>query len=308
MNKFLLKYFYENIISVCLLFISFSINAQQVGFDEDSLIERNAAPKLVSRQFGFTEGPAVDKYGNIFFTDQPNNKIWKYSINGNLSVFLNHAGRSNGLYFDKKGNIISCADEHDQLWLITKQKKIKVLIKNYKNHLLNGPNDLWVDAKGGTYFTDPYYQRSYWKRTHADLKKENVYYLPNNKKEPVIIDSDLMKPNGIAGSADGKTLYVSDIQAGKIYTYTILKNGNLINKKIFINQGADGITLDEKGNLYLCGNGITVYDSTGKKIAFIPINEKWTANLCFGGKNKNLLFITASEAIYILQMRVKGIE
>jgi gluconolactonase len=304
MKIFSIKYLL--IFIFCLL--SFSINAQQTAFDTDSIIERNAVPMLVSKKFGFTEGPAVDKYGNIFFTDQPNNKIWKYSTTGKLTIFLNHAGRSNGLYIDNKGNIIACADEKDQLWLITKNKKIKVLIKNYKNHLLNGPNDLWIDTKGGIYFTDPYYQRSYWKRTHADIKGEKVYYLPKNKKEPVVIDSDLIKPNGIVGSADGKILYVSDIGDGKTYQYKILKDGNLADKKLFINKGADGITLDEKGDLYLCGNGITVYDSTGKKIAYIPIKEKWTANLCFGGKNKKLLFITASEAIYTLQMRVKGIE
>lgn len=307
MKMFSIKYYFSFIIFLLIL-ISSSINAQQIAFDADSIIEQNAVLTKVSNQFGFTEGPAVDKYGNIFFTDQPNNKIWKYDTNGKLSIFLNHAGRSNGLYIDKKGNIIACADEKDQLWLIKKNKKIKVLIKNYKNHLLNGPNDLWIDSNGGIYFTDPYYQRSYWKRTHADMKGEKVFYLPKNKKEPVIIDSGLVKPNGIVGSADGKILYVSDIGDGKTYVYKISNDGYLKDKKIFINKGADGMTLDEKGNLYLCGNGITVYDATGKKIAYIPIKEKWTANLCFGGKNKNVLFITASKSIYTLQMRVKGIE
>ena len=292
------------IFYLCLLLV----NAQQTAFDYDSIIAKNATPKLISKQFGFTEGPAVDKYGNIFFTDQPNNKIWKYSRKGTLTIFLNNAGRANGLYIDKNGNIVACADEKDQLWLITKNKKIKVLIKKYKNHLLNGPNDLWIDLKGGIYFTDPYYQRAYWKRTHSDLNGEKIFYLPKNKNEPVIIDSDVIKPNGIVGSADGKILYVSDIGDGKTYQYKILQNGNLADKKLFINKGADGITLDAKGNLYLCGNGISVYNPSGKQIAYIPVNEKWTANLCFGGKNKNILFITASEAIYTLQMRVKGIE
>ena len=85
-------------------------------------------PQLVSKQFIFTEGPSVDKKGNVFFTDQPNNKIWEYSADGKLSVFMENAGRPNGTYFDANGNLITCADEHDQLWAISPGKKVKVLV------------------------------------------------------------------------------------------------------------------------------------------------------------------------------------
>jgi gluconolactonase len=77
---------------------------------------------------------------------------------------------------------------------------------------------------------------------------------------------------------------------------------------LVINQGSDGMTLDEKGNIYLTGRGVTVYNPAGKKIAHIDIPEKWTANLCFGGKNKDQLFITASEGIYTIPMKVRGVE
>ena len=265
-------------------------------------------PQLISRQFKFTEGASVDKKGNVFFTDQPNNKIWEYDTNGKLSVFLDSAGRSNGMYFDHQGNLITCADENDQLWSISPKKKIKVLLINFHGHLMNGPNDIWIDAKGGIYMTDPYYQRDYWTRTKSDLNGEKVYYLPKGSHQPMIVDSTIKKPNGIVGTPDGKYLYVADIGANKTYKYTINKNGTLSNRVLVILQGADGITLDEEGNIYLCGNGVTIYDPSGKKIGHITINEPWTANLCFGGKNKDVLFITSSTAIYTVKMNVKGVE
>ncbi len=271
------------------------------------LFNAGEKPRLISRQFSFTEGPSVDKAGNIYFTDQPNNRIWDYDTQGKLSVFMENAGRANGTYFDKKGNLIVCADEHNQLWCITPEGKINVLLNNYSGRLLNGPNDLWISPYGDIYFTDPYYQRDYWTRTKSEQSGQMIFVLLKGKKEALFLDS-LVKPNGIVGSPDGKTLYVADIGAGKIYKYPILQPGRLGAKEFFYEQGADGITLDERGNLYLAGNGITVIDPNGKKIAHIGIPEPWTANLCFGGRNRDQLFITASNAIYILKMNVKGVE
>jgi gluconolactonase len=281
--------------------------ASPIG-DTLSPVYENAKPELVSKQFSFTEGPAVDKKGNIYFTDQPNDKIWKYDTEGKLSLFLDKTGRSNGLYIDKKGNIIACADAENELWSINPSKAVTVLMNNYEGKKMNGPNDLWLDRKGGIYFTDPYYQRDYWTRKVGELDKQQVYYLAPGKKEPVVVAGDFTRPNGIVGSKDGKTLYVADIGAGKIYKYQVNKDATLTNRELFASQTADGITLDREGNLYAAGNGVTVYNAQGQKIAHIPIPEKWTANLCFGGKNRDILFITASTAVYTLRMRVKGIE
>ncbi len=275
---------------------------------QSNLIADGAKPQLISKQFSFTEGPTVDKKGNVFFTDQPNDKIWKYDTNGKLAVFMNKTGRSNGLYFDKKGNIIACADEQDQLWSISPKKKITVLVDGFEGKKLNGPNDLWIDNKGGIYITDPYYQRDYWMRKKPDLAGQKVYYLPKGKKELLMVADNFVKPNGIVGTPDGKYLYVADIGDDKTYKYDIGADGTLQNRRIFTSKGADGITLDNQGNLYLSGNGITVFDPAGKQIEHINIPAKWTANLCFGGKNRDQLFITASESIYLLQMKVKGVE
>jgi gluconolactonase len=294
--------------SAALLFLFTSGAAFSQNLADTNIVAKGVTPKLISSQFSFTEGPAVDKAGNIFFTDQPNNKIWKYDVDGKLSLFLDSAGRSNGTYFDKKGNLIACADENDQLWQISPKGKVTVLINLYKGKHLNGPNDLWIDAKGGIYITDPYYQRDYWTRKATELDGEKVYYLPKGKKELVLVADGFIKPNGIVGSPDGKTMYIADIRANKIYKYQINADASLSNKQVFVNQGADGITLDNRGNLYLAGNGVTVYNPRGQKILYIDVPAKWTANICFGGKDRSVLFMTASEAIYIIPTLVKGVE
>ena len=199
-----------------------------------TVVSAGAQLHLVSNQFKFTEGPAVDKEGNVFFTDQPNDKIWEYDINGKLSLFMDKTGRANGMYFDGEGNLISCSDEKDELWSISKNKKVTVLLKDFEGQRLNGPNDLWIDNKGGIYFTDPYYQRDYWKRTKPDIDGQKVYYLPKGKKEAFIVDSTLQKPNGIVGTPDGKYLYVADIGGDKTYRFEMNSDGTLSNKKLFI--------------------------------------------------------------------------
>jgi len=183
-----------------------------------------------------------------------------------------------------------------------------VLVHDLDGHQLNGPNDVWVAPDGGIYITDPYYQRNYWERKKSDLDGEKVYYLPKNGNGLVAVASDLQQPNGIVGTPDGKYLYVADIKANKTFRYTITSGGGLTNKQLFTQQGSDGMTLDSKGNIYLTGNGVTIYSPAGNKIAHITIDEPWTANLCFGGKNKNELFITASTAIYLFKMKVSGVE
>ena len=272
-----------------------------------NLVQKGASLVQVSKQFTFTEGPAVDKKGNIFFTDQPNDKIWKYSADGKLSLFMDKTGRSNGLYVDKKGRIIACADEKNELWAIDKGK-VSVLLDNIKGLKANGPNDLWIDPKGGIYFTDPYYQRDYWTRKKPEIDKQNVYYLAKGAKEVVLVDGDLKQPNGIVGTPDGKYLFVADIRDSKTYRYEIQADGTLANRQLFAPMGSDGMTLDSQGNLYLTGRGVTIYNKEGEKLGNIPVPSNWVGNICFGGKDRKTLFITASESIYTLQMQVKGVE
>lgn len=272
---------------------------------DTGIIAPGATLQKLAEGFSFTEGPACDAEGNVFFTDQPNDRIMEWSSEGKLSTFMHPCGRSNGLCFDRHGNLWACADEKNELWRIEPRKRT-VVVKDYLGKLLNGPNDVWVQPSGGLYLTDPYYKRDYWKRGPKEIG-EFVYHLaPDSGKLTLVID-DLKQPNGIIGTPDGKTLYVADIGGNKTYRYAIQPDGSLTGKSLFCELGSDGMTIDNEGNVYLTGHGVTVFDSSGKQIEHIAINEPWTANVCFGGKDRHLLFITASTRIYGLQMRVSGV-
>ncbi len=253
--------------------------------------------------FIFTEGPAVDREGNIFFTDQPNDRILKWSIEDILSVWKEPAGRSNGLFFDREGNLIACADEQNQLWRISPSGEVSVLLDSFDGKLLNGPNDVWVNKDNSLYFTDPFYRRPYWKRGETEQPGHFVYYLSPDRTQIRVVEDQLVSPNGIIGSPDGGILYVADIRGGETYRYRITADGSLADRVLFCEMGSDGMTLDWRGNLYLTGDGVFIFNRHGKEIGHIDVPEKWTANVCFGGKDRKDLFITASQGLY--RVRIK---
>jgi len=273
------------------------------------LIAHGAIVTEVASDYIFTEGPAADTSGNVYFTDQPNDRIHKWSAEDNsVSIFLEPSGRSNGLYLDQQGNIIACADENFEIWSIDQNKKKKVIIADVKGKKLNGPNDLWIDPHGGIYFTDPYYQRPYWERKQKEIEQERVYYLTPDKSRILTVIDDFVRPNGIIGTPDGKTLYVADIGDKKTYSYSINADASLSDKTLFAPLGSDGMTIDQQGNVYLTGDGVSVFNKKGNLIQHIPIEQKWTANVTFGGLDRRTLFITAMTSVYTLKMNVKGAQ
>jgi gluconolactonase len=272
----------------------------------ESVVAPDAKLQKLAGGFTFTEGPTCDPAGNLFFVDQPNDRIMEWSAEGKLSTFLHPSGYANGMMFDAKGNLIACADEHNQLWSIAPDKTVTVLVTNYAGKYLNGPNDVWIAPGGAIYLTDPFYKRKWWDHDTMALSSEEVFYLSPDRKNLVRVTDDLKKPNGITGTPDGKKLFVSDIRAAQTWSYDIQPDGSLTNKTFFCALGSDGMTIDEEGNLYLTGKGVTVFDKTGRQIDHIDVPEKWSANVCFGGKDHQTLFITATESLYSIQLRVKG--
>jgi gluconolactonase len=270
------------------------------------VIAPGAKLEKLSGDFKFAEGPTSDAEGNLFFTDQPNNRIMKWSVDGKQSVFLEPAGRANGMYFDARGNLIACADEKTELWSITPDGRHTVLVKEYQGKALNGPNDVWVHPGGGMYITDPFYKREWWDYDQKPQDGEHVYYLSPDRKKLVRVTADLQQPNGITGTPDGKTLFVADLAAGRTYRYDIRPDGSLANRKLICQLGSDGMTIDEQGNLYLTGRGVTVFDKTGRKIDAIDVPEPWTGSVSFGGGDRKTLFITATRGLYAIRLRVKG--
>ncbi len=265
-----------------------------------SVIAPGATLQKLAGDFAFTEGATCDKDGNVFFVDQPNDRIMEWSADGKLSTFLQPSGYANGMMFDAKGNLIACADEHNQLWSIAPDKTVTILVTNYEGKYLNGPNDVWIAPNGSMYLTDPFYRRKWWDHTMMALTNQPVFYLSPDRTKLFPVANDLKKPNGITGTPDGKTLYVADIQADKTWRYDILPDGSLTNKTLAVAKGSDGMTIDENGDLVMCAtgrtNGVSIFNPEGKLIGHIDVPEPWSANVCFGGKDRRTLFITASTA------------
>ncbi|MHC4756634.1 MAG: SMP-30/gluconolactonase/LRE family protein [Planctomycetota bacterium] len=177
-----------------------------------------------------------------------------------------------------------------------------MLADKYEGKQFNSPNDLWMHPKGSIYFTDP----RYGNRDNLPQDGEHVYYLSGDRKRLIRVIEDMVRPNGLIGTRDGKLLYVADHGANKTYVYRVSPNGTLSDKKLFASQGSDGMTIDEQGNIYLTQAAVTVFDKGGKLLQTIEVPEK-PSNLCFGGKDKKTLFITARTSLYSIQMQVKGL-
>jgi gluconolactonase len=271
------------------------------------IVAPGARLEKLAGDFVFTEGPASDAEGNVYFTDQPNDRILVFTVADELRTFMEPAGRSNGLAVDSEGFLWACADEKDQLWRIAPDKGVTVVVDGYQGKRLNGPNDVWIAPDGSVYFTDPYYQRPYWQRTEAEQDRQAVYRLSPDHQDLVRVIEDLVQPNGIIGTPDGRRLYVADIGAHRTYSYVIGEDGRLGERTLFCEMGSDGLTLDDQGNLYLTGRGVTVFGPSGEKIEEIEVPEPWTANVCFGGRDHQSLIITASKGLYRLRMSVKGV-
>ena len=115
----------------------------------------------------------------------------------------------------------------------------------------------------------------------------------------------MVRPNGLVGTRDGNALYVADHGAGKTYRYSIQPDGTLADKTLFVSSGSDGLKLDSEGNVYFTTDAVTVYNSAGKQVAKIKLPQQPT-NLCFAGKDRKTLFITARTSIYAIQVTVSG--
>jgi gluconolactonase len=295
---------YKLFIALPVICIAFAFIQKE---STDSPVQPGAKLEKVADGFLFTEGPSPDTKGNIYFTDQPNNRIMKWSAEGGLSTFLQPCGHANGTAFDKEGNLWVCADEKGELWKIAPDKTVTVVVGKYQDKIFNGPNDVWIDNKGGMYISDPFWKRDYWAQDHTGMTQDiqAVYYLAPDHKTLTRVISDFMVPNGVVGTPDGKTLFVADMGARKTWSYTINKDGSLSNKKLFCEMGSDGIALDTKGNIYITGRGITIFNKSGVKIGFIEVPEG-TANVCFGDTDMKSLYITARKGLYKIRLSVKG--
>lgn len=289
---------YSHVSCVALVF---GLCTMAAAAEPESLVASGAKVEKLAGDFRFTEGPAVDARGNVYFSDIPNNRIHIWSIDGKLSVFRENSGGANGLFFDKQGHLIACEGGNRRVTSIAPDGKVTVLADKYDGKKLNSPNDLWVDPDGGIYFSDPRYGAK------KDLEQDgfHVYHISADRKAVTRVINDLKTPNGVLGNAKDKLLYVADPGDRKTYVYPIVGAGKLGEKKVFAQQGSDGMTLDERGNVYLTGRGVNVFGPDGKQLQTIDVPEA-PANMCFGGADRKTLFITARTSLYAVKMQVGG--
>ena len=225
-----------------------------------SVVAPGATVEKLAGDFQFTEGPTCDEEGNLFFTDQPNDRILKWSAERGLSTFLQPAGRANGMYFDYQGNLIACADETNALWSIAPDGAITVILSEYKGKPLNGPNDVWVRPDGALYFTDPFYQRPWWTHDTMPQDGQHVYFLSADRRELVRVADDLRAAQRHHWDAGREGHSMWQTSAPGRPTASTSRQMVTWPKTLTAEQGSDGMTLDNEGNLYLTGNGVEVFD------------------------------------------------
>jgi gluconolactonase len=286
-----------------VILIIFTLNNAAIGAEKASgLIAPGAVLKKVQSGFKFTEGPTTDSDGNVYFTDVQAERIYKWNCaDGMISLYRENTGRANGLLFDAKGRLVVCEMGNGRVALDDMKGNIKVLADSYKGKSIM-PNDLWIDSKGGIYFSD------FIMSAESSGTQENyqVYYISPDFKNITRMTEDLVLPNGLIGTPDGKMIYIADIKANKTWQYKINSDGTLTEKKLFCEQGSDGVKLDEKNNLYLTTDkAVVIYNPTGQKIEEIAVPERF-ANMTFGGKDRKTLFIAAPTSVYTIEMTVRG--
>jgi gluconolactonase len=259
--------------------------------------------------FAFTEGPATDAAGNLYFTDIPNNRIHKRDAKGTLSVFVEPSGHCNGLLV-VGDRLLACEMDGQLKQYDLATAKQTSLATEYKGIRFNAPNDLVIDKAGGIYFTDPRYRApDPWPQG-----TEAVYYRAAEGKVTRLIE-DRTAPNGVILSPDERTLYVIPSMEKQMWSYAIKSPGEIGKGKMFCtltqpegkdDAGGDGLTIDTNGNLYITtALGLQVFDSSGKQLGIIKIPEH-PANVAFGGKDNKTLFVTARKSLYSVETSATG--
>ncbi|MFC1551873.1 SMP-30/gluconolactonase/LRE family protein [Candidatus Latescibacterota bacterium] len=281
----------------------------------NAFAEENKKPQItapgarltkIAEGFRYTEGPAWSPDGNLYFTDKSAGRILKWSPDDGVSDFRVDPGGANGLIFTGTGDMIVCESTSRRVISIAPDGTETVLADSYEGKKLNSPNDAWVDAKGGIYFSD----HSMRSKEILEQKGDHIYYITPGapgKAKIIRVTDDLEYPNGVILNPAGDRLYVTDSGAQKTYVYTVNPDGALRDKKVFAEEGYDGLAMDIEGNVYITplNSFVSVYDPDGNRIGEIPTPAR-PANICFGGSGMQTLFLTCGSTVYSIKMNRKG--
>ncbi len=270
----------------------------------EEIVAPGTEPQVIGSGYGFSEGPAADGEGNVYFSDGKNDSIYVDRLGQGVELFVNDSTDANGMMFNSKGELYVCEGAARRIVAFDiKTKQKRVLASQFEGTPFNEPNDLTIDGHDGFYFTDPNYRH----RGQPSLMKEDVYYVRADGKVSRV-SQVCVKPNGILLTPDDKVLYVADNAGGIIYRYDVVGPGQLTHETKWIELGAhpDGLTLDEFGNLYVaCGRaGIKVYTKSGEYLGTISL--PYASNCVFGGKDFRTLFVTSADKVYAIPTKVRG--
>ncbi|HLJ46825.1 MAG TPA: SMP-30/gluconolactonase/LRE family protein [Bryobacteraceae bacterium] len=259
--------------------------------------------KIVSG-FTFTEGPVWSHDGSLYFSDIPTNRIMMLTPGHPLSVFREASNGGNGNTFDEQGRFYSCESHARRVTRTDKKGKIEVLAERYEGKRLNSPNDIVVRKDGQVYFTDPAFGAA---NDSRELDFYGVFHI-SSRGVIEVVAKPKGRPNGIALSPNGRTLYVSNSDERNIRAYDLERNGSASNERVLVSgiEGVpDGLRTDEKGNLYLAAKHLFVYSPDGKTIGKIETSET-PSNCAFGDADFQSLYITARGSLYRVRLDVKG--
>jgi gluconolactonase len=272
----------------------------------DDIISTGTKPDVLGSGYGFTEGPAADGLGNVYFSDGKNDSIYHWQFGRRPILFVDDSTDANGMMLNARGELYVCEGAAYRVVALDVRTKAKrVLCSEIDGQHFNEPNDLTIDLAGGFYFSDPNYQH----RGQSTVMKQDVYYC-SASGIVTRVSTVCHKPNGVLLSADDRTLYVADSRGQVVYRYDVTGPGQLSNETLWIDKlGAnpDGLTLDEQDNLYVCCGkaGLKIYDREGQPIGRIDVHA---ANCCFGGRDFRTLCVASAEKFLGIPMKIAGLK
>lgn len=272
----------------------------------NDIILPGTQPETLGDGYGFTEGPAADRFGNVYFSDGRNNSIYYWEVGQPIARFTDDSTDAIGMMFNAQGDLYVCEGAAYRIVAYNvRTKERRVLCSQIDGQHFNEPNDLAIDFHGGFYFSDPNYQH----HGQPTVMKQDVYYC-SAQGQVTRVSTVCFKPNGVLLSADDRTLYVADARGQRIYRYDVAGPGQLTNECLWVDQlGAnpDGLTLDQHDNLYICCGkaGLKIYDSSGQPIGQIDVHA---ANCCFGGHDFRTLCVASSERFLAIRTNILGMK
>lgn len=275
------------------------------------ILDANTEVEEVAGGFEFTEGPLWHPDGFLLFSDIPANTIYKWQPGKKTEVFRQPSGNANGNTFDQSGRLITGEHGNRRVSRTEKDGTVVTLASNYEGKRLNSPNDLAVKSDGSIYFTDPPYGI---KSEQEELGFYGVYRLAPDGTLTLLVD-DFVRPNGIVFSPDESKLYVNDSEEGHIRVFDVQPDGTLDTGKLFAELkpsskegAADGMKVDIKGNIYSTGpGGVWVFAPNGGLLGIIETPEA-PANLAWGDRDYQTLYITARNSLYRVRLQIPGVR